>query len=169
MSTIACVSMFADPIHVGHLELLERSKQMADKLYVIVNNDKQACLKKGSSFMKDSERLAIVRSIKYVDAAILSVDDDETVAKTIEIVCPTYFCNGGDVTNESLPLAEKEACDRCGTKLVDGLGKKIQSSRNLTGLYPLKEQKESRRSPSKRIGSPSLLTVKPQRFQKLSV
>lgn len=137
MSIIACVSMFADPLHIGHLELLERAKQMADKLYVIVNNDTQACLKKGSSFMKETERLEIIRALKYVDAAILAVDKDETVAKTIELIRPTYFCNGGDVSNTSLPLAEIEACQRCGTKLVDGLGKKIQSSRNLTGLTPI--------------------------------
>lgn len=106
MSVISCVSMFADPLHIGHLELLERSKQMGDKLYVIVNNDVQACLKKGSSFMKETERLEVVRALKFVDAAILAVDSDETVAKTIELIRPTYFCNGGDVTNESLPIEE---------------------------------------------------------------
>lgn len=154
MSIISCVSMFADPLHIGHLELLERAKQMADKLYVIVNNDTQACLKKGASFMKETERLEVIRALKFVDAAILAVDKDDTVAKTIELIRPTYFCNGGDVTNESLPLAEIEACEKCGTKLVDGLGKKIQSSRNLTGLTPLK---------------PSHLSVRPIRHKKMSI
>lgn len=134
---IACVSMFADVIHVGHIELLERSKKLADKLYVIVNNDKQACLKKGASFMKDTERLAIIRSISYVDAAILAVDEDNTVSRTLELINPTYFCNGGDVTNEMLPQSEIDICRKLGIILIDGLGDKIQSSRNLTGLFPL--------------------------------
>lgn len=154
MSVISCVSMFADPLHIGHLELLERSKQMGDKLYVIVNNDVQACLKKGSSFMKETERLEVVRALKFVDAAILAVDSDETVAKTIELIRPTYFCNGGDVTNESLPIEEIRACEKCNTKLVDGLGKKIQSSRNLTGLTPLKS---------------THLKVHPVRLKKMSI
>lgn len=135
--TIACVSMFADVLHIGHIELLERAKRMADQLIVIVNNDEQACLKKGASFMKDTERLAIIRAIRWVDAAILAVDTDNTVAKTIQLVQPTYFCNGGDVTNDSLPQAEIDACSKYGVLLVDGLGKKVQSSRRLTGLFPI--------------------------------
>jgi cytidyltransferase-like protein len=141
MSTIACVSLFGDPLHIGHLELLKRAKQMADVLYVIVNNDTQACLKKGASFMRDTERLEIVRALGYVDCAILAVDTDETVAKTIELIRPTYFCNGGDVRNFLLPMAEIQACHNCNTRLVDGLGHKIQSSRNLTGLMPIKSPK----------------------------
>lgn len=135
--TIACVSLFADALHIGHLDLLEKAKRIADQLYVIVNNDTQACLKKGGSFMKDTERLAVIRAIRHVDAAILAVDTDRTVAETIRLIQPTFFCNGGDVTNDTLPQAEIDACKACGAILIDGLGKKIQSSRNLTGLYPI--------------------------------
>lgn len=147
---IACVSMFGDVLHVGHIDLLERAKNLADKLYVIVNNDKQACLKKGASFMKDTERLHIIRSICYVDAAILSVDEDNTVSKTLELINPTYFCNGGDVKNETLPESEIQVCKKLGIKLIDGLGEKIQSSRNLTGLFPLDNYHNQERKHSPR-------------------
>lgn len=48
--SIACVSGYFDPIHIGHID----SKQIADKLMVIVNNDNQAILKKGKPFMSAS-------------------------------------------------------------------------------------------------------------------
>ena len=39
------VSGYFNPIHKGHLELFELAKQNADKLWVIVNSDKQRELK----------------------------------------------------------------------------------------------------------------------------
>ena len=43
---IVCVSGYFDPIHVGHIEYFKKSKEIGDKLMVIVNNDNQAVLKK---------------------------------------------------------------------------------------------------------------------------
>ena len=51
-NTVA-VSGYFDPIHVGHLEYLELAKKIGDYLIVIVNNDFQASLKKGKSFMNE--------------------------------------------------------------------------------------------------------------------
>jgi D-beta-D-heptose 7-phosphate kinase/D-beta-D-heptose 1-phosphate adenosyltransferase len=124
--TIVCVSGYFSPFHRGHLEYLERSKKLGDKLVVIVNSDKQSHLKKGSSFMNEDERLQIIRALKCVDYAVLSIDNDRTVCKTLESVRPHIFTNGGDQNNDTIP--EKETCTRLGIKLVDGLGNKIQSS-----------------------------------------
>ena len=44
---IVIASGYFDPIHVGHLEYLKMASELGDKLVVIVNNDKQAILKKG--------------------------------------------------------------------------------------------------------------------------
>jgi cytidyltransferase-like protein len=127
--------MYGDPIHVGHLEYLQKAKYLAGeegKLVVIVNNDHQAKLKKGRPFMRDLERLEIIRNLKMVDEAVLSIDQDRTVCKTLELVRPTHFVNGGDQFNESIP--ERPICEKLGIELVDGLGDKIQSSSALTGL-----------------------------------
>ena len=123
---IVCVSGYFDPFHVGHLEYLQKSKKIGDYLFVIVNNDKQAALKKNKSFMNQYERLKIIRSLKCVDSAILAVDEDRTVRKTLEIIKPDYFTNGGDQNNNTIP--EKDICDKLNIELVDGLGDKIQSS-----------------------------------------
>lgn len=124
--TIVCASGYFNPIHYGHIEYLEKSKQLGDKLIVIVNSDKQSHLKKGTSFIPENERLKIVRSLRCVDAAILSVDEDRTVCKTLSHLHPDIFTNGGDQNNDTIP--EKDICEKMGTKLVDNLGDKIQSS-----------------------------------------
>ena len=124
--TIVCVSGYFNPLHVGHIEYFEKSKKLGTKLVVIVNNDKQSILKKGTSFMPEDERLKIIRSLKIVDMAVLSIDEDRTVCKTLESVRPDIFTNGGDQNNETIP--ERGICEKLNIKLVDGLGLKIQAS-----------------------------------------
>lgn len=125
------VSGYFDPLHVGHLEYFENAKALGKHLTVIVNSDAQAILKKGKPFMKDVERKTILEAIRCVDNVVISIDEDRTVCKTLELVAktlekPVLFCNGGDQFNHTIP--EKDVCDAMGIQLVDGLGSKIQSS-----------------------------------------
>jgi cytidyltransferase-like protein len=126
--SIACVSGYFDPIHIGHIEYFKLAKQNADTLMVLVNNDEQAVLKKGAAFMPADERIKIIQELKCVDYVVKSIDTDRTVRATLETVQPrpTFFCNGGDQNNQSIP--EAEVCERLGIQLVDGLGEKVQSS-----------------------------------------
>ena len=126
--SIACVSGYFDPIHIGHIEYFKKSKTIADKLMVIVNNDEQAILKKGKAFMSADERVKIIQELKCVDYVVKSIDADRTVCKTIASLDPrpTYFCNGGDQNNNSIP--EAAICEELGIGLRDGFGDKIQSS-----------------------------------------
>ena len=83
----AITSMYANPIHPGHVECLKLSKELADELWVIINNDKQAELKRGvPSFQDENFRMDIVASIRYVDRVILSIDNDASVVESIKIV-----------------------------------------------------------------------------------
>ena len=58
------ISGYFDPIHVGHLEFIELSKQLGDYLIVIVNNNAQCKLKKGRHFMDEKDRMIIISSIR---------------------------------------------------------------------------------------------------------
>ena len=127
------VSGYFNPIHKGHLEYFNTAKALTDELFVIVNNDHQRALKGSKEFQQEEERMIIVSNIKAVDVAILSVDSDRTVCKTIEKIANQYganydlvFANGGDQNNDTIP--EKSICEAMGIKLLDGLGAKIQSS-----------------------------------------
>jgi len=59
-----------DLFHIGHLNLLMNSKAMCDQLIVGVTIDKLVAYKNKRAVIPFQERLEIVRSIKYVDAAI---------------------------------------------------------------------------------------------------
>lgn len=126
------ISGYFDPIHIGHLEYIRLARELGDYLVVIVNNDKQAVLKKGESFMCEDDRLAIVAQIKGVDEAVMSIDDNKTVCKTLDLIKPDVFANGGDRNNSEIP--EFKICKENGTQVVDGLGNKIRSSSELTGI-----------------------------------
>ena len=126
------VSGYFDPIHVGHLEMMKLAKQLGDELIVIVNNDKQAKLKKKKSYMSEDDRLKIVKAIRYTDAAFISVDEDKTVCGSLEKVRRNYkdyniiFANGGDRHSGEIP--ESKVCKKCDIEMIDGLGDKIRSS-----------------------------------------
>ena len=126
------VSGYFDPIHVGHLEYLKLAKKLGDKLVVIVNNNKQCVLKKGKPFMDQADRIEIVRCLKMVDEVFLSVDNDKTVCQSLKLVKPDIFANGGDRSTKEVP--ESSVCKKYNIKMIDGLGDKIRSSSDLTGL-----------------------------------
>ena len=127
------VSGYFNPIHKGHLDYLNNAKALADKLFVIVNNDIQRELKGSKEFQDENERMTIISNIKAVDKVFLSIDRDRTVCKTIEYIAKEFsnkfnlgFANGGDQNNDTIP--EREVCKQMNVDLIDGLGEKIQSS-----------------------------------------
>ena len=84
--------------------------------------------------MDEDERLMIVKAIKYVDKALISIDKDKTQCATIVNLFDIYsneyelyFANGGDQNNDSIP--EALICKERGIVLLEGLGEKIQSSK----------------------------------------
>jgi cytidyltransferase-like protein len=127
------VSGYFNPFHKGHLELFENARRKGTELWVIVNSDFQRELKGSKAFMDENERLEIIRALKVVDKAFISIDRDSTQCKTLSTISNFFsydyslsFGNGGDQTNESIP--ETKTCKELGIKLIDGLGDKIQSS-----------------------------------------
>ena len=133
---VVAISGYFDPIHVGHLEYINMAKKLGDKLVVIVNNNYQCELKKGKPFMDEKDRVTIVSNLKNVDAVFLSIDKDKTVCASLEKIKPDIFANGGDRKNYEIP--ESVICKKYNIKIIDGLGDKIRSSSDLTGLKEIK-------------------------------
>ena len=69
-----------DLFHVGHLNLLKNAKGMCDKLVVGVTVDDLVTYKGKHSMIPFEDRIEIVRSIKFVDAAIPQYDMDKVKA-----------------------------------------------------------------------------------------
>ena len=133
---VVAISGYFDPIHVGHIEYINMAKKLGDKLVVIVNNNYQCELKKGKPFMDEKDRLSIVSNLKNVDEVFLSIDEDKTVCASLEKIKPDIFANGGDRKNYEIP--ESVICKKYDIKIIDGLGDKIRSSSDLTGLKEIK-------------------------------
>ena len=133
---VVAISGYFDPIHVGHIEYINMAKKLGDKLVVIVNNNYQCELKKGKPFMDEKDRVTIVSNLKNVDEVFLSIDKDKTVCASLEKIKPDIFANGGDRKNYEIP--ESVICKKYDIKIIDGLGDKIRSSSDLTGLKEIK-------------------------------
>ena len=133
---IVVTSGYFDPLHVGHIECLELAKQLGDKLIVIVNSDFQAELKKGKSFMSEQDRMRIVSALSCVDEVFLSIDKDKTQCESLAYLKPNIFAKGGDRMSDEIP--ESKTCHTLGIQIIDGLGDKIRSSSDLTGLKEIK-------------------------------
>lgn len=140
----AITSMYANPIHPGHIECLKLSKELCDELWVIINNDKQAELKRGvPSFQDENYRKEVVSAIKYVDHVFVSTDEDGSVCKTlndlflaiknIDSKAEVIFTKGGDRFADN--ILEKEICDKLGIKIIDGLGDKTHHSSQIIKVY----------------------------------
>jgi len=139
-TVVVAVSGYFNPLHVGHLEMIEKSRKLGDKLVAIVNNDHQVKLKGSVPFMSQADRLKIVSALKYVDEVFLSIDRDATVCKSLAKVKPNIFANGGD--RKSLnDVPEFGVCSKLGIKMVDGLGKKIRASSKLIAEAAAKKAK----------------------------
>ena len=128
---IVCVAGGFDPLHIGHIKHLKKAKEFGDFLIVLVSNDDDMSRKKGYCFMPIKERIAIVKSIRYVDKVIETMDSDGTQAKTIRFLRPDIYAKGGDRTPDNMPENEVQACYEVGCTFKYGIGKIENSSSRL--------------------------------------
>lgn len=133
---VVIVSGYFNPLHGGHLDMIEAAAKMGDYLVVVVNNDKQQLLKKGKIILDEANRLRVLRSIKGVDQSVLSIDDDPTIRKTLAMVAGQHpgdtlvFANGGDRDSEK-EIPEAQTCREHGIEMRfdAGEGKPDSSTR----------------------------------------
>jgi cytidyltransferase-like protein len=121
------VSGYFNPLHVGHLRMMEAARRLTGRLIVIVNNDPQQMLKKGRIVIPLDDRLEIVRALRVTDEAIASIDEDATVKGTLRAIRKKYpeaeliFANGGDRSSASR-ISEADVCEELGIALRFGVG-----------------------------------------------
>ncbi len=140
MKKLAITSMYANPLHPWHIECLELSKKHADELWVIINNDFQAKLKRWvESFQDENSRSQVVLSLKAVDKTFISIDQDESVCKSLEWLiekaqksnkyAEIIFTKWWDRFASEIP--EAGVLKKYGVQIIDGLWKKTHSSSDL--------------------------------------
>jgi D-beta-D-heptose 7-phosphate kinase/D-beta-D-heptose 1-phosphate adenosyltransferase len=149
---IIAVSGGFDPIHVGHLRMIQESQKIfeidwhlngdtcRDRVCVILNSDDWLIRKKGYAFMSFEERKELIEGY---GCRVMAVDDsDGTVVKALKELMPYAFANGGDRTSNNTP--EIEFCQTNGIKLAwnIGFGGKVQSSSELVARSREYERRE---------------------------
>ena len=126
---VVCVSGGADPIHVGHIRMIEEASQYGDVIWIL-NSDEWLKCKKGYCFMKWEHRAEILRAITGVNMVVPVDDSDGTVCEALKRIKPTYFANGGDRTIDSTP--EVDLCRELNIKMLFNVGgEKLSSSSEL--------------------------------------
>ena len=80
---VVAISGFFNPLHIGHIDYISAARNLGDFLIVIVNSDDQVKIKGSVPFMNQDDRLRIIRNIKGVDRAVIAIDEDGSVCKTI--------------------------------------------------------------------------------------
>ena len=78
--TIGYTTGVYDLFHIGHLNLLKNARGMCDRLIVGVTVDELVAYKGKKAMIPFEDRIEIVRSIKYVDAAVPQYDMDKLSA-----------------------------------------------------------------------------------------
>lgn len=125
-------SGFFNPLHGGHLDMIEAGAALGDKLIVIVNNDVQQVLKKGKVILTEDNRLRLIGALRDVDEVMLSIDQDPTQIKTLTALAEKYqgyelvFANGGDRDSESA-IPETAVCQKYGIRLAFGVGGDVKA------------------------------------------
>lgn len=133
MEKAIIVSGYFNPIHKGHLEYFNKTKVLADELFVTVYSGVQRNLKDYRGFQKEEEGLFILQYFKAVDKAVISNDIDRTVCASIRMMNENFgdkyeltFANGGDNNDNS--ISEAPNWNELNVQLIDGLVDEIQSS-----------------------------------------
>lgn len=138
-----------DPVHKGHIECINNASELADQVWVGLNNDLWLQRKKGKAFMPEDERAFVMSSLKNVDWVYVMNPQESSDNTAIDFIekarlkfikengeLPTgvmAFGNGGDRTETTTP--ENSVCDSYGIDSVWGLGEKVQSSSWLLEKY----------------------------------
>lgn len=121
------VSGFFNPLHGGHLDMIEDASKMGDKLVVIVNNDVQQMLKKDKIILSEENRARVLGALRDVDEVMVAIDQDPPVIQTLEQIALKYpndelvFANGGDRDSEKA-IPEGDVCRQYNIQMVFGVG-----------------------------------------------
>ena len=105
-----------DPVHPGHIRMIQEAGAYCDLLFVGLNSDEWLKRKKGFVFQSRADRALIMKSIKGVFTTFSSWDDSDDSAYNLihsisEFWSPNYlivFGNGGDRTKDNIPEMKRE-------------------------------------------------------------
>ena len=91
-----------DILHAGHVDYLQKARQLGDALLVGLNNDESVRKLKGDSrpIVDEKARAMVLAALEAVDVVILF--KEETPGRLIDQVQPDVLVKGGDYLAEEI-------------------------------------------------------------------
>ncbi len=115
-----------DPIHEGHIAMINEAARRSDGVILLLNSDQWLCRKKGKNFMSFHTRKTICENLKNIIKVLPFNEDDNSASDGIRLVQEQFpdaelvFANGGDRTHDNIP--ETETCRLYNVALEFGIG-----------------------------------------------
>ena len=125
MNDLILVSGGFDPVHSGHIALIEEASKYGD-IIVLLNSDDWLRNKKGKEFLPFEERKIIMGSIKNVIDVLSFNDSDNSCIDGIKKAIFKYpnhkikVANGGDRNEKNTP--ETKFCNNNNIENLWGIG-----------------------------------------------
>lgn len=119
-----------DLLHVGHINILRRAKELGDYLIVVLSSDEFNALKHKTAYHSYEDRKIILESIKYVDEVLPEYTWEQKVSDVVDNQVD-LFVMGDDWTGQFDFL--KDYCEVVYLPRTDGISTtKIKQDLNLS-------------------------------------
>jgi rfaE bifunctional protein nucleotidyltransferase chain/domain len=95
-----------DIVHLGHIDYLEKARNLGDFLVLGLNTDKSVRQLKGDKrpVIDEQSRARLMAGLEFIDAVILF--EDETPARLINAILPDILVKGDDYTIKNIVGAD---------------------------------------------------------------
>lgn len=120
--TLVLTNGHFDLLHVGHLDYLEKARELGDTLVVGVNSDASTRRLKGEGrpIVPGIERARLLAALEPVN--IVVIFEEDTAIRLVETLQPEIYVKGGDYAPDqamnSKPLPERPVVEAYGGKIV---------------------------------------------------
>ena len=106
-----------DILHVGHVDYLERARELGHALAVAINSDDSVRSLKGPSRPVNcaEDRARVLSALRAVDYVVIF--ETPRATGVIRAVRPALYAKGGDYTVDSLDAGERAALQEAGTDI----------------------------------------------------
>jgi len=95
-----------DIVHLGHIDYLEKARNLGDKLIVGINTDASVKKLKGEKrpIVDEEARTRMMASFEFIDLVVLF--DEDTPLEIIEMLSPDILVKGNDYTISNIVGAD---------------------------------------------------------------
>lgn len=111
---------YFDPIHDGHINLIEDACQYCHFLIVCVNDDEAAIVKKGYVLLPLLTRMRVIS--KFPDVGAVVEVNSTNMTDLLQRLKPHVYLKGGDRNPSTMLQKEIDVCATIGCEIVYGVG-----------------------------------------------